>query len=88
MDDVQKSMATRALIWWLVLVSSLGGCAYSPPAPFIVVGSEKGVSISWENSTLGSDGALKAAEKHCAKYGLEAELATQVSRFEATYRCF
>jgi hypothetical protein len=46
------------------------------------------VSISWENSTLGSDGALKAAEKHCAKYGLEAELATQVSRFEATYRCF
>jgi len=45
------------------------------------------VSISWENSTLGSDGALRAAEKHCAKYGLAAELANQVGRFEATYRC-
>jgi len=87
MDDLQKSVAAWVPAWLLVWATSLGGCAYSPPAHFIVVGNEKSVSISWENSTLGSDGALRAAEKHCAKFGLAAELANQVGRFEATYRC-
>lgn len=71
----------------MAFVACLGGCAYSAPAPFIVIGNDKAVSINWENSTLGSDGALKAAEKHCARYGRDAEFATQVSRFEVTYHC-
>lgn len=70
-----------------VLAATLTACAYVPPTPFIVVGSETSVSIRWENSTMGSDGALEAAHKHCARYGRGAELATQVSGSEAIYRC-
>jgi len=81
------TMTPMARRWLLVAAAGLCGCAYSPPAPFIVVGNDKVVSINWENSTLGSDGAQQAAEKHCARYGLQAELAVQVSRFEAAYRC-
>ena len=71
----------------VVLAIAMTACAHVPPAPFIVFGSEASVSVKWENSTLGSYGALEAAQKHCARYGREAELATQVSRSEAIYRC-
>lgn len=71
----------------VVLATAMTGCAYVPPAPFVVAGSEASVSVKWENSNLGSDGALEAARKHCERYGLGAELATQVSRSEAIYRC-
>lgn len=87
MDAHTKTMTLMAWLRLAVLATSVGGCAYSPPAPFIVVGNEKSVSINWENSTLGPDGALHAAEKHCARYGLGAELSAQVSRFEVIYRC-
>lgn len=71
----------------LALAAGVAGCAYEPPAHFIVIGNENAVSIQWEKSTLGSDGAQLAAEKHCARYGREAELSAQVGRFEVTYRC-
>ncbi len=87
MDTRTNTMNPMARRWLVVMAAGLGGCAYSPPAPFIIVGNEKVVSINWENSTLGSDGALQAAEKHCTRYGLKAELAVQASRFEAAYRC-
>jgi len=87
MDTRTNTMTLMPWRWLVAMAAGLGGCAYSPPAPFIAIGNEKAVSINWENSTLGPDGALKAAEKHCAKYGLEAELSAQVSRFEVTYRC-
>jgi hypothetical protein len=82
-----KPMTLTAWLWRAVLAAGVAGCAYTPPAPFVVVGNGKSVSINWENSTLGPDGALNAAEKHCARFGLGAELSAQVSRFEVIYRC-
>ena len=87
MEDFEKTMVKFIGLCLVALAVGLGGCAYAPPAPFIVIGNGKTVSIQWENSTLGSDGALNAAEKHCARYGLKAEFATQVSRFEVIYHC-
>ena len=71
----------------MALALLAAGCAYSPPAPFIVVGSETAVSGRWENSTLDAAGVIQAAEKHCARYGLDAEFAVKVSAFEVLYRC-
>ena len=74
-----NTMTLVARRWLVVMAAGLCGCAYSPPAPFIIVGNDKVVSINWENSTLGPDGAQQAADKHCARYGLQAELAARAA---------
>lgn len=71
----------------MLLALVLVGCAHAPRGTEVVEGNEVSVVVSWWDSNQGRNGALEAADAHCAKFGRKAQFSGNVSDFRIAYNC-